>query len=250
MRPPRRSSTSSRFPIPTLSISSISPPARGALIDATGRLTRYIIPLARATRCGRSRSRMLLSRLPRIHYARHAGKSRTGRSGETAITGPATSSTASLRSMVRLAPCTNGGRKAAIQVSPSSWQVQAQTGRMPACSCPSSSMRAATGRTCWCSCRARRSRSRGMPAPHPVRLPWQLLHPFLADRSPWMPFTGDARGLCRLVRGCETFAILGSALFIVVAPCLMAGLIPWWITRWQCGPPFLGLHRRAPLGSS
>jgi protein-S-isoprenylcysteine O-methyltransferase Ste14 len=36
-------------------------------------------------------------------------------------------------------------------------------------------------------------------------------------------------------------AILGSALFFVIAPCTVAGLIPWWISRWQLHPPFFGL---------
>ena len=33
-------------------------------------------------------------------------------------------------------------------------------------------------------------------------------------------------------------AILGSALFFVLAPCTVAGLVPWWISRWQMAPPF------------
>ncbi|UTY49884.1 methyltransferase family protein [Sinorhizobium fredii] len=35
-------------------------------------------------------------------------------------------------------------------------------------------------------------------------------------------------------------AILGSAVFFVVVPCAIAGLVPWWITRWQFRDPFLG----------
>jgi protein-S-isoprenylcysteine O-methyltransferase Ste14 len=30
-------------------------------------------------------------------------------------------------------------------------------------------------------------------------------------------------------------AALGSLTFLVVAPGVVAGLIPWWITRWQVG---------------
>jgi protein-S-isoprenylcysteine O-methyltransferase Ste14 len=29
------------------------------------------------------------------------------------------------------------------------------------------------------------------------------------------------------------FAILGSAVFLVLAPGTLAGLVPWWITRWR-----------------
>ncbi|HEV8038827.1 MAG TPA: isoprenylcysteine carboxylmethyltransferase family protein [Bryobacteraceae bacterium] len=36
-------------------------------------------------------------------------------------------------------------------------------------------------------------------------------------------------------------AVFGSALFFVLAPCTVAGLVPWWISRWQMEPPFLGL---------
>ncbi len=35
------------------------------------------------------------------------------------------------------------------------------------------------------------------------------------------------------------FATLGSALFLVIAPGTVAGLVPWWISRWQMHSPFL-----------
>src|SRR3974390_86269 len=34
-------------------------------------------------------------------------------------------------------------------------------------------------------------------------------------------------------------AVLGSALFFVVAPAMLAGVIPWLITHWEFRPPFL-----------
>ncbi|WP_031237418.1 methyltransferase family protein [Asticcacaulis sp. AC460] len=34
------------------------------------------------------------------------------------------------------------------------------------------------------------------------------------------------------VRSGKFGAIVGSALFFVVAPCVMGGVIPWWITDW------------------
>ena len=37
----------------------------------------------------------------------------------------------------------------------------------------------------------------------------------------------------------KTSAILGSALFFVVAPCLAVAAIPWWISRWEFRSPFL-----------
>ena len=39
----------------------------------------------------------------------------------------------------------------------------------------------------------------------------------------------------------RTIAVLGSAVFFVVAPCTLAGLVPWSITGWQLRPPLLGL---------
>ena len=38
----------------------------------------------------------------------------------------------------------------------------------------------------------------------------------------------------------RTRAILGSALFLVVAPGTIAGLVPWWISGWEMQTPFPG----------
>lgn len=35
-------------------------------------------------------------------------------------------------------------------------------------------------------------------------------------------------------------AIVGSAVFLVVAPGFVAGLVPWWISHWRLNPPFFG----------
>jgi protein-S-isoprenylcysteine O-methyltransferase Ste14 len=40
-------------------------------------------------------------------------------------------------------------------------------------------------------------------------------------------------------------AIVGSALFLVIAPGFVAGLVPWWISHWRRQSAFLGLQ---PLG--
>lgn len=37
-------------------------------------------------------------------------------------------------------------------------------------------------------------------------------------------------------------AILGSAVFLVIAPGFVAGLAPWWISHWHIQTPFLGLQ--------
>jgi len=36
-------------------------------------------------------------------------------------------------------------------------------------------------------------------------------------------------------------AIIGSAVFLVIAPGMVAGYVPWLISRWRMGPPLLGL---------
>jgi protein-S-isoprenylcysteine O-methyltransferase Ste14 len=43
-------------------------------------------------------------------------------------------------------------------------------------------------------------------------------------------------------------AIIGSAIFFVLVPCVLAGLVPWWITRWELRPAFLGLELTRVLG--
>ncbi len=35
-------------------------------------------------------------------------------------------------------------------------------------------------------------------------------------------------------------AILGSAVFLVLAPGFVAGVVPWWISRWRLQAPFFG----------
>ena len=47
----------------------------------------------------------------------------------------------------------------------------------------------------------------------------------------------------------RTIAVLGSAVFFVVAPCTLAGFVPWSMTGWQLQPPFLGLELTRGLGA-
>lgn len=39
----------------------------------------------------------------------------------------------------------------------------------------------------------------------------------------------------------KAFAILGSAIFLVIAPGFVAGLVPWWISHWRLESPVPGL---------
>ena len=43
-------------------------------------------------------------------------------------------------------------------------------------------------------------------------------------------------------------AVLGSALFFVIAPCVLAGLIPWSMTHWEFRPAFFGLEGVRSVG--
>lgn len=36
-------------------------------------------------------------------------------------------------------------------------------------------------------------------------------------------------------------AVIGSAAFLVIAPGFVAGLAPWWISRWRLENPFFGI---------
>ena len=46
----------------------------------------------------------------------------------------------------------------------------------------------------------------------------------------------------------KAIAGFGSALFFVVAPSVLAGFIPWWVTRWEFRPVFLGVDLTRTLG--
>ncbi len=44
-------------------------------------------------------------------------------------------------------------------------------------------------------------------------------------------------------------AIVGSALFLLVAPGTAVGLVPWWITRWRVQPPLLSFPPLRVVGA-
>jgi protein-S-isoprenylcysteine O-methyltransferase Ste14 len=46
----------------------------------------------------------------------------------------------------------------------------------------------------------------------------------------------------------KTTAVAGSALFFVIAPCVAAGLIPWWITGWKFRPALFGAEVIPAIG--
>jgi hypothetical protein len=46
----------------------------------------------------------------------------------------------------------------------------------------------------------------------------------------------------------KVMAILGSVLFFVAVPSVLAGLIPWWMTRWEFLPPLFDLRATRAVG--
>jgi len=46
----------------------------------------------------------------------------------------------------------------------------------------------------------------------------------------------------------KAIAVLGSALFFVIAPLVLAGFVPWWVTKWEFRPAFLGVDLTRILG--
>jgi protein-S-isoprenylcysteine O-methyltransferase Ste14 len=43
-------------------------------------------------------------------------------------------------------------------------------------------------------------------------------------------------------------AMVGTGLFLLLAPGTVAGLVPWWITRWHMNPPLLGFSGFRVIG--
>jgi protein-S-isoprenylcysteine O-methyltransferase Ste14 len=46
----------------------------------------------------------------------------------------------------------------------------------------------------------------------------------------------------------RTVAIFGSFFFLLLAPGVVAGVVPWWISHWEIGPPLLGSAAFRVLG--
>ena len=44
-------------------------------------------------------------------------------------------------------------------------------------------------------------------------------------------------------------AILGSIVFFIIAPCTVAGLVPYWISRWQMHPSFFDVEALRFVGA-
>jgi protein-S-isoprenylcysteine O-methyltransferase Ste14 len=45
-------------------------------------------------------------------------------------------------------------------------------------------------------------------------------------------------------------AVVGSAVFLVIAPGFIAGWVPWWISHWQVEAPFFGIQLFRYVGAA
>ncbi len=45
-------------------------------------------------------------------------------------------------------------------------------------------------------------------------------------------------------------ALVGSLVFLLLAPATVAGLLPWWISGWRLQPPFLGVVPLRVVGAA
>lgn len=45
-------------------------------------------------------------------------------------------------------------------------------------------------------------------------------------------------------------SVLGTAVFVLLVPMSVVGLVPWWITRWRVGPPLLGIGALRWVGTA
>jgi protein-S-isoprenylcysteine O-methyltransferase Ste14 len=69
---------------------------------------------------------------------------------------------------------------------------------------------------------------------------------FFGNGGPYSGFTLRYTAATELMR--KASAILGSILFLLLAPGVVAGFVPWWISRWQMRAPLLGISVFRVLG--
>src|SRR5262244_1117003 len=46
----------------------------------------------------------------------------------------------------------------------------------------------------------------------------------------------------------KAIAVLGSALFFIIAPLMLAAVVPWWVTSWEFRRAFFGVELTRVLG--
>ena len=48
----------------------------------------------------------------------------------------------------------------------------------------------------------------------------------------------------------RTTAVIGTAIFFVFVPCVLGGVVPWWISRWEFRSSFLGVELTRFVGAA
>ena len=48
----------------------------------------------------------------------------------------------------------------------------------------------------------------------------------------------------------RTTAVIGTTIFFAFAPCVVAGVVPWWISRWEFRLSFLGVELTRFVGAA
>ena len=48
----------------------------------------------------------------------------------------------------------------------------------------------------------------------------------------------------------RTAAVIGTAIFFVFVPCVVAGVVPWWISHWEFRLSFLGVELTRFVGAA
>src|SRR5271166_512728 len=48
----------------------------------------------------------------------------------------------------------------------------------------------------------------------------------------------------------RTAAVIGTAIFFVFVPCVLAGVVPWWISHWEFRLSFLGVELTHFVGAA
>ena len=54
----------------------------------------------------------------------------------------------------------------------------------------------------------------------------------------------------RIVSMRRAAAVIGTAIFFVFVPCVLAGVVPWWISRWEFQLSFLGVELTRFVGAA
>jgi len=75
-------------------------------------------------------------------------------------------------------------------------------------------------------------------------------HPGLIQGRPDAPGAERYNSKEWIVSTRRTAAVIGTAIFFVFVPCVVAGVVPWWISHWEFRLSFLGVELTRFVGSA